>query len=113
MVEILMVQEHIENGQTRYIATKIDHGRSFLEFNKDLASLTNNLYRCFRVFRYMDDGEVQNLKFDIGKYASAMEQMTKQLTDDQIDNIIDQKTLSCKNPALILKTCLLIIRSQK
>lgn len=72
---------------------KIDHGRAFVEFYKDFANMVNSTYKRFkkRGQNYALAIQCGNLRFDIGKYNTALRQMIDQLNEEQIETIIEQK----------------------
>lgn len=72
---------------------KIDHGRSFMAFHKDFASMVNSTYKKFKKSsrNYALAIQYGNLNFDICKYNTALRQMIDQLNEDQIETIIEQK----------------------
>ena len=71
---------------------KIDHGRSFMTFYKDFSSMivaTNNKF--IKEFGYNEAINFGTLNFDIKKYSASLKQMVSQLSEEQIDAIVDQK----------------------
>ncbi|KJV56697.1 hypothetical protein [Orientia tsutsugamushi] len=72
---------------------KIDHGRSFMQYHKDFASMVSTTYKSFKRESKKYDLAIQcgNLRFDINKYNTALKKMIGQLNEDQIDAIIEQK----------------------
>ncbi len=82
---------------------KIDHGKSFLEFNKDFATLIKSTYGTLNACGYLNEIQDGNLNFDIEKYSTSLNQMVSQLSENQIDAIIDQRIAELKkagfNPA--------------
>ncbi|KJV75095.1 Uncharacterised protein [Orientia tsutsugamushi] len=72
---------------------KIDHGRSFMQYHKDFASMVSTTHKSFERESKQYDLAIQcgNLRFDINKYNTALKKMIDQLNEDQIDAIIEQK----------------------
>ncbi|AAU03620.1 T4SS effector phosphatidylinositol 3-Kinase RisK1 [Rickettsia typhi] len=80
----------VQNGKT---ITKIDHGRSFLEFHQDFGSmvqLTAEMFTHPNVC-YSDAIKAGNLSFNIDKYSEALNQMISQFDVQRMEAIVDQK----------------------
>ncbi|KJV56661.1 hypothetical protein OCHUTO_0399 [Orientia chuto str. Dubai] len=80
----------VQDGTT---ITKIDHGRSLMQFYEDFKSMvstTNNMFND-PFLNYNSAIQKGNLFFDIRKYNSALKQMLAQIDEHQIDAIIEQK----------------------
>ncbi|WP_341749908.1 hypothetical protein [Candidatus Tisiphia endosymbiont of Sialis lutaria] len=78
----------VQNGKT---ITKIDHGRSFIEFHQDFPAMVQATYRHFVNFGYADAIRKGNLSFTIEKYSESLKQMITQLDEKQIEAIVDQR----------------------
>ncbi|KAJ6645029.1 hypothetical protein Bhyg_00230 [Pseudolycoriella hygida] len=80
----------VQNGRT---ITKIDHGRSFIEFHQDFAAMVESTAKSFDRpgINYQNAINRGNLSFDITKYSESLNQMIHQLDERQIDVIINQK----------------------
>ncbi|MCC8371387.1 MAG: phosphatidylinositol 4-kinase [Rickettsia endosymbiont of Pseudomimeciton antennatum] len=78
----------VQNGKT---ITKIDHGRSFIEFHQDFPAMIQATYRHFKNFGYADAIRKGNLSFTIEKYSESLKQMITQLDERQIEAIVDQR----------------------
>jgi hypothetical protein len=83
----------VQNGKT---LTKIDHGRSFMETFNSFEEMAKNTYDIFRLFRYNEAIRNGNLSFNARVYAESLNNMVKQLSDDQIDAIVDRKIYELK-----------------
>lgn len=87
--------------QPRYIATKIDHGRSFIEFHKDFGAMVNSTFHPFNHMGYLaginsktPPGQLingGNFQCNAMKYSEALQQMLSQFNKDTINNIVDKK----------------------
>lgn len=73
------------------IVTKIDHGRSFWHFHKDFSSMIESTDRSFKNLGYAKIIQNGMLAFDVEKYSASLNQMLSQLSEEQIDKIIDQR----------------------
>ncbi len=71
--------------------TKIDHGRSFWHFNKDFSSMVESTNRSFKNLGYAKVIQDGVLAFDVEKYSASLNQMLSQLSEEQVDKIIDQR----------------------
>lgn len=80
----------------RNVVKKIDHGRSFIDFRGDFASMVTQTNENFNQFGYNDAIAHGNMTFSAEEYAKSLKQMTSQLTPEQIDNIVDQKISELK-----------------
>ncbi|KAJ6645172.1 hypothetical protein Bhyg_00374 [Pseudolycoriella hygida] len=78
----------VQNGNT---ITKIDHGRSFIEFHQDFPAMVQATYRHFINFGYANAIRQGNLSFTIEKYSESLKQMITQLDERQIEAIVDQR----------------------
>ncbi|HJD66873.1 MAG TPA: phosphatidylinositol 4-kinase [Rickettsia endosymbiont of Bembidion lapponicum] len=78
----------VQNNNT---VVKIDHGRSFMNFNKDFTSMLKDANEKFERFGYNENIEKGQLTFNVKEYSKSLNQMLNQLDNNQIDNIIDQK----------------------
>ncbi|AFE53165.1 hypothetical protein H375_4810 [Rickettsia prowazekii str. Breinl] len=80
----------VQNGKT---ITKIDHGRSFLEFHKDFASMIQSTAEMFihPHVCYSYAIKAGNLSFNIDKYSEALNQMINQFDLKHMEAIVDQK----------------------
>lgn len=78
----------VQNNNT---VVKIDHGRSFMNFNKDFTSMLQDANEKFERFGYNENIEKGQLTFNVKEYSKSLNQMLNQLDNNQIDNIIDQK----------------------
>lgn len=78
----------VQDGKT---VTKIDHGRSFIEFHQDFPAMIQSTYRNFTHFDYVDAIRKGNLSFTIEKYSESLKQMITQLDERQIEAIVDQR----------------------
>ncbi|WP_341794991.1 hypothetical protein [Rickettsia endosymbiont of Rhinocyllus conicus] len=78
----------VQNNNT---VVKIDHGRSFMNFNKDFTSMLKDANEKFERFGYNKNIEKGQLTFNVKEYSKSLNQMLNQLDNNQIDNIIDQK----------------------
>ncbi len=78
----------VQDGKT---ITKIDHGRSFIEFHQDFPAMVQATYKNFAEFGYANAIRNGNLSFSIEKYSESLKQMLTQLDDRQIDAIVDQR----------------------
>lgn len=77
-------------------ATKIDHGKSFMVWHADFASMivaTNDKFKRRGYYHAIANG---NLTFDIEKYSAALNQMVTQLSEAQINAIVDQRIAELK-----------------
>lgn len=82
--------------ETRNVVTKIDHGRSFVEFHQDFKSMINSTQTCFQTFGYSNAINNGNLKFNVNEYSASLKQMVSQLDGNQIENMVDQKIAELK-----------------
>ncbi|WP_367363752.1 hypothetical protein [Candidatus Tisiphia endosymbiont of Nedyus quadrimaculatus] len=78
----------VQDGKT---VTKIDHGRSFIEFHQDFPAMIQATNRHFVHFNYADAIRQGNLSFSIEKYSESLKQMITQLDERQIEDIVDQR----------------------
>ena len=85
---------------------KIDHGRSFMAFPESFDHMINKTHERFSSpnKRYSEAIEKGNLSFDVRKYSKALSQMTKQLDNEQIDNIVNQRIADLKKSGLVLSS---------
>jgi hypothetical protein len=92
----LMVQnikEKNEKGETIEISrlTKIDHGRSFMRTFDSFEEMAKTTYSTFEACNYAGAIRNGNLSLNAKAYAESLNSMVKQLSDDQIDKIVDSK----------------------
>lgn len=80
----------------RNVVRKIDHGRSFIDFRGDFASMVTQTNETFDQCGYADAIALGNMTFSAEEYAKSLKQMTSQLTPEQIDNVVDQKISELK-----------------
>lgn len=78
----------VQDGKT---VTKIDHGRSFIEFHQDFPAMIQATNRHFVHFDYANAIRQGNLSFSIEKYSESLKQMITQLDERQIEDIVDQR----------------------
>lgn len=71
--------------------TKIDHGKSFTMFGCDFKEMVLLLDKVFRTCDYTRVIEAGYLMFSIEKYSASINQMLLQLTEDQLNAIVDQR----------------------
>ncbi|WP_250311259.1 T4SS effector phosphatidylinositol 3-Kinase RisK1 [Rickettsia endosymbiont of Oedothorax gibbosus] len=93
----------VQDGKT---VTKIDHGRSFVEFHQDFPAMIQSTYKSFNYFGYDDAIEKGDLSFSVEKYSDSLKQMIMQLDEKAIDAIVDQRIAELQqvdfNPAGII-----------
>ena len=70
---------------------KIDHGKSFTAFYKDFSSMIVSTNDTFKEFGYTSAISNGDLIFDAEKYSASLKQMSSQLSEEQIDAIVDQR----------------------
>ena len=70
---------------------KIDHGKSFITFYKDFSSMIVSTNNTFKEFGYTSAISNGNLIFDAEKYSASLKQMSSQLSEEQINAIVDQR----------------------
>ncbi|WP_425362866.1 hypothetical protein [Candidatus Tisiphia endosymbiont of Hybos culiciformis] len=78
----------VQDGNT---VTKIDHGRSFMEFHQDFPAMIKSTYTRFVDFGYAGAIRKGNLSFSIEKYSESLKQMLTQLDEKKIDDIVEQR----------------------
>ncbi len=80
----------VQNGKT---LTKIDHGRSFMTFYQDFAAMVEATNASFSKsgINYSNAIKNGNLSFNIKKYSESLNQMIRQLDEQQREAIINQK----------------------
>ncbi|WP_375318904.1 hypothetical protein [Candidatus Tisiphia endosymbiont of Oplodontha viridula] len=78
----------VQDGKT---VTKIDHGRSFIEFHQDFPAMIQATDRHFANFGYAKAIRQGNLSFSIEKYSESLKQMITQLDERQIEDVVDQR----------------------
>lgn len=84
-------EQKVENGPNKHVFTKIDHGKSFLSFHSDFSALVQDVNTNFNLMDYNTAINNGNLSFNTIKYSDALKQMVSQFTEEQINNIVDQK----------------------
>lgn len=80
---------------------KTNHTESLVAFNKSLRNMMWDVRDRFNQVGYISAIEANNLSFDVIKYVDALNQMTSQLDENQIDNLIDQKVDELKKAKFI------------
>jgi|GEM_PF-3321166 len=83
----------VQDGKT---INKIDHGRSFIQYYNNFEDMINTTTENFDIMGYNDAINAGNFTFNIDKYSTALNQMVDQLSNNQIENIVDQKIAELK-----------------
>ena len=99
--EVVSIENEINNKKRdkddiKYTVTKIDHGRSFMRFHHDFASMIKATASDLEACHYSEAIDKGNLNFNVKKYSEALKQMVSQFDDNQVEVIVEQKIAELK-----------------